>query len=204
MPPTTGTLNCNTAVWIDADDDASAAGYYRPGDRVCYRVQLVLEDTGAPVPVGTELQYRDVVVADYLPPGMVFEQFWGTNAATGETTGDTIVDVNTLTIENTSAGQLITWELGTDTPDGRFVDAAAEPFFEVVFSATLPIASYPIGRALLARQPRQGHHVQHRRRRDVAPRARHRGHHPPGAEPRQDPRCRARRPSPRPARSPTR
>ena len=134
-PPTTGTLNCNATTWRDADDDATAATYYRPGDRVCYRIQLLLND----VSVGTELQYRDVDVTDFLPPGFAFEQFWGTNPATGETTGDTITTVDALAVQNTSSGQMLTWQLGTTTPDGRFVDANAEPFFEVVFSATIPL-----------------------------------------------------------------
>jgi len=87
LPVATGTLTCGTASYTEADTVATAAAYYRPGDRVCYRVRLTLNDQATST--GSALYFSNVDVTDFLPPGFTFEQLWGVKP-TGQTSNDQI------------------------------------------------------------------------------------------------------------------
>ncbi len=140
VPIPNGVLSCDSASYIPADTLATAAQYYRPGDRVCYRVRLTLNDLANSV--GSALYYANVDVSDFLPPGFTFERLWGAKPATGQTSSDQIA---TVTADTT--GNPLVWRLGTPAADGkRYVDAAVETVFEVEFSALAPApAAVPAG-----------------------------------------------------------
>jgi fimbrial isopeptide formation D2 family protein/uncharacterized repeat protein (TIGR01451 family) len=143
VPIPTGVLSCGTASYIEADTLATAAQHYRPGDRVCYRVRLTLDDQAQSI--GTALYFGNVDVSDFLPPGFTFEKFWGLNPATGETSSDQI----TAVVADASANP-ITWHLGTTSNGKRYVDANTEKVFEVEFSAIAPSALAVPAASLLA------------------------------------------------------
>jgi fimbrial isopeptide formation D2 family protein/uncharacterized repeat protein (TIGR01451 family) len=143
VPIPNGVLSCGTASYIEADTLATAAQHYRPGDRVCYRVRLTLDDQAQSI--GTALYFGNVDVSDFLPPGFTFEKFWGLNPATGETSSDQI----TAVVADASANP-ITWHLGTTSNGKRYVDASTEKVFEVEFSAIAPNASAVPAGSLLA------------------------------------------------------
>ncbi|MGB8861559.1 MAG: SdrD B-like domain-containing protein [Ilumatobacteraceae bacterium] len=133
------TVDCNTLSYRDADSVALSSNYYKPGDRVCYHVRLTLNDGAALPPVGSALRYRNIDVSDYLPPGFVFERYWGINPLTGETAADEVVTVTPGALQTTPAGQLMTWKLGgPPAAANRYVDAATEKVFDVIYSATIP------------------------------------------------------------------
>jgi fimbrial isopeptide formation D2 family protein/uncharacterized repeat protein (TIGR01451 family) len=143
VPVANGVLTCGTATYIEADTVATAAAYYRPGDRVCYRVRLTLNDQAT---VGSALYFSNVDVTDFLPPGFAFEKLWGVNPATGQTSADQITTV----VANTTANPL-TWQLGTPSGSGtRYVDASTQKVFEVEFSALAPAAGAVPGGGILA------------------------------------------------------
>ncbi len=134
VPLPNGQLDCHTATYVEADTAETATQFYRPGDRVCYRIRLTLNGGSA---VGSELYFRNVTVTDFLSPGFVFDRFWGINAATGQTTSDEI-----LAMTADATANPMVWKLGTPNAGGeRYVDANSQKVFEVEFSALVPPAS---------------------------------------------------------------
>jgi uncharacterized repeat protein (TIGR01451 family)/fimbrial isopeptide formation D2 family protein/LPXTG-motif cell wall-anchored protein len=152
VPQANVQLACNssTVAYEKADDVAKAVKYYRPGDRVCYRIRLNLNDPTADPPVGSGLYYRNIDVTDYLPPGFIFERYWGVNPTTGQTAADQIRTVVVDPPTPGTPGTLLAWHLGS--PSGgnpRYVDGTTEKVFEVEFSAIVPPpATFPGGTTL--------------------------------------------------------
>ncbi|MEI2731873.1 MAG: SdrD B-like domain-containing protein [Dermatophilaceae bacterium] len=139
QPNTQLSCNASTVTYQPADDLASAVQYYRPGDRICYRVRVTLNGGEANPTVGSGLYYRNIDVTDYLPPGFTFERYWGVNAATGQTGADLIHTVVADPPSAGSPGTLLAWHLGSPAGGAlRFVDASIERVFEVEFSALVP------------------------------------------------------------------
>ena len=143
VPIPNGVLSCGTASYVAADTVATAAAYYRPGDRVCYRVRLTLNDQATTT--GSSLYFSNVDVTDFLPPGFSFEKLWGVKP-TGQTSNDEIATVTA----DTTANPLV-WHLGATAADGkRYVDASTEKVFEVEFSALAPNATSTPSGSILA------------------------------------------------------
>ncbi|RMH76555.1 MAG: hypothetical protein D6683_09895, partial [Actinomyces sp.] len=130
-------LDCDTASWTSATPPTPDVSpwAYRPGDRVCYRLT---------VDFPLDLDHRNPVVRDFIPPNTVFERFWGVDTATGATTANdtTIAEVHDSTLGSGNpvgpTTTAIAWRLGVDHfSDGDlYVDATAH-HFEVVFSVTI-------------------------------------------------------------------
>jgi len=131
------TLDCNAATYTTAappTPDVSPWAY-RPGDRVCYKVV---------VDFPLNLDYRNPVVRDFIPPNTAFEQVWGVDAATGATaTNDTIINElhdSVLGSGNPvgAATTALAWKLGVDTfaNGDLYVDETAH-HFEVIFSVKI-------------------------------------------------------------------
>lgn len=136
-------LNCETASWRNADTTSDAAGPYRPGDRVCFRLRLNFPGS---------LYYKNVKVSDFFPAGWQFERVWF-NPTTGETPNDSVAVVDaptdlsggTLTASDTG----IMWALGTtEGPGVRSVNGNNEPVFEAVFSMLIPATATGAGSVL--------------------------------------------------------
>ena len=150
VPTPTGQLTCNASgvTYLAADDVPTAVSYYRPGDRVCYRMRITLNDSSLSPAVGSGLFYSNVDVTDYLPPGFTFERYWGINPATGETASDKVTNVVADPPVTTGGATTLVWHLGSPvgtTP--RYVDGSIEKIFEVEFSAIVP-ATIPGGTSL--------------------------------------------------------
>lgn len=144
VPVPNGQLDCSTASYVEADSVPSAVQFYRPGDRVCYRIKLTLNDGAL---VGSALYFRNVDITDFLAPGFVFDRFWGTNPATGQTAAN---EISSMTADATANPMV--WRLGAPNASGeRYVDASKEKSFEVEFSAFAPLpANVPAGGTLSA------------------------------------------------------
>lgn len=142
LPSAPGTaLDCDTATWVRTDPDGQASPSapaplqdpvyaFRTGDRACFRLGVDFQ---------ADLNFRNPVVNDFLPPGFEFDQFWGVDPSTGATANNTVV------IDTSSAAvgdEIIDWEVGEQDPDtigGAFEDdlfvSNGGTRFEVVFSA---------------------------------------------------------------------
>ncbi len=136
VPVPNGVLSCDSAVYQEADTMATAVTYYRPNDRVCYRIRLTLDDQLAADPVGSALYFSNVDVTDFLPPGFAFERYWGASPV-GETGNDQITTVTADAPVAGPAGVQLAWHLGSGSPT-RYVDASTQKVFEVEFSAIAP------------------------------------------------------------------
>ena len=140
VPAPAGTLDCNTATYVDANTVTDAAKYYRPNDMVCFKINLTLNDAASTV--GSNLYFGDVAVTDFLPPGFTFYKFWGKDPVTGQTSNDLITSGVSYTAP-AKAGDPMTWKLGKTLGTGStlYVDANSEKVFEVAFSATAPMSN---------------------------------------------------------------
>ena len=144
LPGPVGTdLDCDTASYVRTADAGAASPTapaplqdpvyaYRTGDRVCYRL-------GVDFPA--DLNFRNPVVNDFLPPGFEFEQFWGVDTTTGATAANTVVIDDVVGV---AGDEVIDWVIGEQDPDtvgGQFEDdlfvTNGGTRFEVIFSAVV-------------------------------------------------------------------
>lgn len=144
VPPGTE-LNCDAASWVRTGLEGQASVNapaplvdpvysYRTGDRVCYRLGVDFQEN---------LNFRNPIVNDFLPPGMEFDQFWGVDTATGATANNTVI-IDAANVTVIPDNNLVVWLLGAQDPDtigGNFEDdlfvSNGGTRFEVIFSATV-------------------------------------------------------------------
>ena len=128
-------LDCDLATYttdLPPTPDESDWGS-RPGDRVCYLVE---------VDFISNLDFRNPVVSDFVPPNTTFETFWGLNPGTGETVANEAVIADVYDFEqgpgNAPDGSTtaISWALGIDVGGDLYVDETAD-HFEVIFSVII-------------------------------------------------------------------